>query len=226
MQLHLDSASVESCVVFMPGNNRQRVARPFGRRFVNSEVTHAFTIGKLSKILGRSPPGKIQSGNTRREQCIGTHYLSLPRSSGARPPPRRDLRCPAELPLCVALIRGGSISRVPPPTVFLLLRSKPAQWTFSKARPRAPEACGHIAREPATAARVILRSHGGVEPPLALSDYRSSRNLRHFRKANLNKRHTSARAAVGQQWRRKPLKVKLLRRGNKRLQHVIDYVSK
>ena len=56
LQLHLDSASVESCVVFMPGNNRQRVARPFGRRFVNSEVTHAFTTGKFSiRCRGTSP---------------------------------------------------------------------------------------------------------------------------------------------------------------------------
>lgn len=56
MQLHPDSASVESCVVFMPGNNRQRVARPFGRRFVNSEVTHAFTTGKFSiRCRGTSP---------------------------------------------------------------------------------------------------------------------------------------------------------------------------
>jgi hypothetical protein len=55
LQLHLDSASVESCVVFMPGNNRQRVARPFGRRFVNSEVTHAFTTGRLQYSAGNKP---------------------------------------------------------------------------------------------------------------------------------------------------------------------------
>ena len=55
MQLHPDSASVESCVVFMPGNNRQRVARPFGRRFVNSEVTHAFTTGRLQYSAGNKP---------------------------------------------------------------------------------------------------------------------------------------------------------------------------
>jgi hypothetical protein len=89
LQLYLDSASVESCVVFMPGNNRQRVARPFGRRFVNSEVTHAFTTGNFQSHAGEqarvrmaSPSrslsrntrafttGKIQSGNTRQEQCI------------------------------------------------------------------------------------------------------------------------------------------------------------
>jgi hypothetical protein len=34
----------------------------------------------------------------------------------AAPPPLQDLRSPAELPLCAALMVGGSISRLPPPT--------------------------------------------------------------------------------------------------------------
>ena len=34
----------------------------------------------------------------------------------ATPPPPRVFVAPAEIPLCTALIRGGSISRHPPPT--------------------------------------------------------------------------------------------------------------
>ena len=162
MQLHLDSASVESCVVFMPGNNRQRVARPFGRRFVNSEVTHAFTTGRLQYSAGTSPgtcdlskplalreyPGfssqktksgflrtprlsptaKIQSGNTRQEQCIGVPFPIAALCFEATPQPLRALlrriSSSARCTLRVALV--GSISRLPPPTVLLMLRSKTA----------------------------------------------------------------------------------------------------
>jgi hypothetical protein len=47
--------------------------------------------------------------------CIGTHYPQLPCDSRLRLR-RRGYIGPAELPLCAALFRGGSISRLPPPT--------------------------------------------------------------------------------------------------------------
>jgi len=51
--------------------------------------------------------------------CIGTHYPRLPFASRLRLR-RRGCVDPAELPLCAALFRGGSISRHPPPTENLV----------------------------------------------------------------------------------------------------------
>jgi len=144
LQLHLDSASVESCVVFMPGNNRQRVARPFGRRFVNSEVTHAFTTGKFQfgaaspDTCGLSKPLAFAkySGFHHRLTSVGEHSTGAVHQRPfpiaalcfeAAPQPLRAL-APADILFrtlhfaCLA----GSISRLPPPTVFLMLRSKTA----------------------------------------------------------------------------------------------------
>ena len=155
MQLHLDCASVESCVVFMPGNNRQRVARPFGRRFVNSEVTHAFTTGKFSIRCRGTSPGTYglskplafakYSGFHHRLTSVGEHSTGAVHQRPfpiaalcfeATPQPLRALlrriSSSARCTLRVALV--GSISRLPPPTVFLLLRLKPAQRIFSNSR--------------------------------------------------------------------------------------------
>jgi hypothetical protein len=163
LQLHPDSASVESCVVFMPGNNRQRVARPFGRRFVNSEVTHAFTTGRLQYSAGNKPgymwplqaarflrvpglfipehqigfsedPAAFTNGKTSvGEHSTGAvHQRPFPIAAlcfEATPQPLRALlrriSFSARCTLRIAL--AGSISRLPPPTVFLMLRSKTAQ---------------------------------------------------------------------------------------------------
>jgi hypothetical protein len=128
--------------VFMPGNNRQRVARPFGRRFVNSEVTHAFTTGKFSiRCRGTSPatyPSRLLSRSFQhRLTSVGEHSTGAVHQRPfpiaalcfeAAPQPLRAL-APADILFrtphfaCLA----GSISRLPPPTVFLMLRSKTAQ---------------------------------------------------------------------------------------------------
>ena len=46
----------------------------------------------------------------------------------ATPLPPRVFVGPAELPLCAALIRGGSISRHPPPTETMVREPASAAW--------------------------------------------------------------------------------------------------
>jgi hypothetical protein len=168
----------------MPGNNRQRVARPFGRRFVNSEVTHAFTTGKFSiRCRGTSPatyPSRLLSRSFQhRLTSVGEH------STGAvhqRPFPIADLCFEATPQPLRALAPADILSarctlRVAWQEVSPVFRHRLYSCCFApnllsgrsqtQGRPRDPGACGQVAREPATAARVIVRSPGGVEPPLA-----------------------------------------------------------
>jgi len=60
-------------------------------------------------------------GEQLSRACIGAHYLIAAFCIETTPLPRQVFTGPAELPLCTALIRGGSISRIPPPTGILLL---------------------------------------------------------------------------------------------------------
>lgn len=78
--------------MFMPGNNRRRVARPFGRRFINSEVTHAFTTGKFQHGAGNKPGYVWPPQAFASREYPGLHprkpksgFLGTPRLS---PPPK------------------------------------------------------------------------------------------------------------------------------------------
>ncbi len=139
---------------------------------------------------------KIQSGEQATGACIGAHFprllcrsrlrLSAPTTAKApvvgAPSAAAGIRWSAELPLCAALIRGGSISRHPPPT------EKYGQGTK---RPRVADLNRSLSRLPevtvvfATDQICMSKARGlgdlpGEQTVTALSvTKRSNRDLRH-----------------------------------------------
>jgi len=87
------------------------------RRALGTPAKRPKQLRHLTKPVGEQSTGA----------CIGTHYPRLPFASRLRLR-RRGCVDPAELPLCAALFRGGSISRHPPPTENLVREQSDCGW--------------------------------------------------------------------------------------------------
>ncbi|SRR5258708_2343482 len=97
----------------MPGNRRPRVGEVFSDvPFVPSDVTQAPPAKSTSR-------GTIDRSVHRDALSAATFYFE------AAPPSRQVFVDPAELPLCAALMVGGSISRLPTTDWILWSGNKP-----------------------------------------------------------------------------------------------------